>query len=92
MRNLVIGNLPQSRRSLNLGEYAEDATLVMEEQPTKEKRPLFIEANTMEATLDHLKSDCIIPVFAKDNELPYHMWLSLKLCKTLQGHSFKVNK
>ena len=45
MRNLVIGNLPQSRRSLNLGEYAEDATLVMEEQPTKEKRPLFIEAN-----------------------------------------------
>ena len=44
MRNLVIGNLPQSRRSLNLGEYAEDATLVMEEQPTKEKRPLFIEA------------------------------------------------
>ena len=68
MRNLVIGNLPQSRRSLNLGEYAEDATLVMEEQPTKEKRPLFIEANTMEATLDHLKSDCIIPVFAKDNE------------------------
>ena len=68
MRNLVIGNLPQSRRSLNLGEYAEDATLVMEEQPTKEKRPLFIEANTMETTLDHLKSDCIIPVFAKDNE------------------------
>ena len=68
MRNLVIGNLPQNRRSLNLGEYAEDATLVMEEQPTKEKRPLFIEANTMEATLNHLKSDCIIPVFAKDNE------------------------
>lgn len=28
MRNLVIGNLPQNRRSLNLGEYAEDATLV----------------------------------------------------------------
>ena len=45
MRNLVIGNLPQNRRSLNWGEYAEDATLVMEEQPTKEKRPLFIEAN-----------------------------------------------
>lgn len=68
MRNLVIGNLPQNRRTLNLGEYAEDATLVMEEQPTREKRPLFIEANTMEATLEHLKSGCIIPVFAKDNE------------------------
>ena len=41
MRNLVIGNLPQSRRSLNLGEYAEDATLVMEEQPTKAKSCLL---------------------------------------------------
>ena len=29
----------------------------------------FIEANTREATLQHLKNDCIIPVFSKDNEL-----------------------
>jgi len=29
----------------------------------------FIEANTKEATLQHLKADCIIPVFSKDNEL-----------------------
>ena len=29
----------------------------------------FIEANTKEATLQHLKKDCIIPVFSKDNEL-----------------------
>ena len=29
----------------------------------------FIEANTKESTLQHLKSDCIIPVFSKDNEL-----------------------
>ncbi|UBZ08265.1 DUF3871 family protein [Salegentibacter mishustinae] len=28
----------------------------------------FIEANTKEVTLEHLKKDCIIPVFAKDNE------------------------
>ena len=28
----------------------------------------FIEANTMEVTLDHLKNECTIPVFAKDNE------------------------
>ena len=28
----------------------------------------FIEANTSEVTLDHLKNDCIIPVFSKDNE------------------------
>ena len=29
----------------------------------------FIEANTKEASLQHLKNDCIIPVFSKDNEL-----------------------
>lgn len=28
----------------------------------------FIEANTKEVSLEHLKNDCIIPVFAKDNE------------------------
>lgn len=28
----------------------------------------FIEANTQNISLSHLKSDCIIPVFAKDNE------------------------
>jgi len=28
----------------------------------------FIEANTMEVSLNHLKNECTIPVFAKDNE------------------------
>ena len=28
----------------------------------------FIEANTKAVSLDHLKQDCIIPVFSKDNE------------------------
>ena len=28
----------------------------------------FIEANTQQVSLAHLKQDCIIPVFAKDNE------------------------
>jgi hypothetical protein len=28
----------------------------------------FIEANTKEVSLEHLKHDCIIPVFSKDNE------------------------
>ncbi|MBG6110982.1 hypothetical protein IWX84_001864 [Flavobacterium sp. CG_9.10] len=31
-------------------------------------RSNFIEANTIAVDLDHLKSECIIPVFAKDNE------------------------
>ena len=33
--------------------------------PTDNK---FIEANTIDVSLSHLKNDCIIPVFAKDNE------------------------
>lgn len=33
------------------------------------RKPLsFIEANTTEVTIDHLKGECIIPVFSKDNE------------------------
>lgn len=34
---------------------------------TSEKRH-FIEANTIEVSLEHLKNECTIPVFAKDNE------------------------
>ena len=68
MNDLVIGGMPQERRTLNLGEYAEEAVLITEEQPAKQKRPLFIEANTVDVTMEHLKNDCIIPVFAKDNE------------------------
>lgn len=33
------------------------------------KRLPFIEANTKEATLQHLKEECVVPVFSKDNEI-----------------------
>jgi len=36
-------------------------------QPQKEKRKAFIEANTEEVTLSHLRNDCVIPTF-RDNE------------------------
>ena len=29
----------------------------------------FIEANTKEVTMEHLKNDCVVPVFSKDNEI-----------------------
>ena len=69
MRNLqIIGNVPQVRRESNFGEYAEEATII--EEPVKPKRVNhFIEANSVEVTLDHLKNDNVIPVFSKDNEL-----------------------
>ena len=41
--------------------------------PIAEEKPIsnlpFIEANTKEVNLSHLKDDCIIPVFSKDNEV-----------------------
>lgn len=65
MRDLVImPTMAQRREPLNMGEFAEEATLV---NPRKVNH--FIEANTMEIDLQHLKSDCIVPVFSKDNEL-----------------------
>lgn len=69
MRNLqIIGNVPQVRRESNFGLYAEEATVI--EETVKPKRVNhFIEANSVEVTLDHLKNDNVIPVFSKDNEL-----------------------
>ena len=65
MRNLqIIGNVPQVRRESNFGEYAEEAVII-EEPVIKQKRPLFIEANTIEASLEHLRNDCIIPRIRK---------------------------
>lgn len=55
-------------KRINLGEYAEEATIV--EEVTRTPKTLhFIEANTFEVDLQHLRNDCITPVFAKDNEL-----------------------
>lgn len=43
---------------------------------TIEKSP-FIVANTSQVTMDHLRDDCIIPVFAKDNEttISHHQFI-----------------
>ena len=55
-------------KRMNLGEYAEEATIV--EDVTRTPKTLhFIEANTLDVDLNHLADDCITPVFAKDNEL-----------------------
>ena len=69
MENLVLlPTLAQKRRG-NFGQFAEDATIVSEDTTRMKKVNHFIEANTMEIDLQHLQSDCIVPVFSKDNEL-----------------------
>lgn len=43
---------------------------IIEEQPVvaQQTSKNFIEANTQKVALNHLKNECIIPVFSKDNE------------------------
>ena len=71
MRNLIImPSMAQNREGMNLGEYAEEATIIMDE-PIKPANH-FIEANTQEVTLQHLTKDCIIPSFASMEETISH--------------------
>ena len=43
--------------------------LFQQEARTADHKLPFIEANTKEVEMSHLKEDCIIPVFSKDNEV-----------------------
>lgn len=69
MENLVLLPAMAQKRRGNFGQFAEDATIISEETTRMKKVNHFIEANTMEIDLQHLQSDCIVPVFSKDNEL-----------------------
>lgn len=69
MENLVLLPAMAQKRSGNFGQFAEEATIISEETARVKKVNHFIEANTMEIDLQHLQSDCIVPVFSKDNEL-----------------------
>ena len=52
MRNLqIIGNVPQVRRESNFGEYAEEAVIIEEQPKVKKENPHFLEANTLEVTM-----------------------------------------
>lgn len=60
MRDLVI--IPvQRRESLNMGEFAEEATII---QDVPQSSVNFLEANTDEVTLDELANKCVVPTWA----------------------------
>ena len=45
---------------------------VLENEPANTRRVNklpFIEANTKEVAIEHLRNDCVVPVFSKDNEI-----------------------
>ena len=51
-----------SRRSLNLGEFAEEATIVIDE-PTR-AAVSFLEANTEAISIEELANKCVVPTWA----------------------------
>lgn len=64
--NLLLPSTTRMTMHHDWKRNAEDAVLMIE-QP--KKRSPFIEANTTGVSLDHLRNECIIPTFAKDNEV-----------------------
>lgn len=61
----------QYKRNKSL-EYASniiDITPLPERKVNKSNSKRFIEANTLEVDLHHLKNECVVPVFSKDNEI-----------------------
>ena len=68
MNELIITMPTLAKRRIDLGE-AEEAVIVEDTIIRTPSNLHFIEANTSEVTLQHLRADCVTPVFARDNEL-----------------------
>ena len=62
--NEVIMLPTTSRRSLNLGEFAEDATIVVEDAVKTRAAVNFLEANTEAITIEELATKCVVPTWA----------------------------
>ncbi len=61
MRDLTI-MLANNRKGMNWGEYAEEATIIVEE--TAKPSVSFLEANTDAITLEELANKCVVPTWA----------------------------
>jgi hypothetical protein len=53
---------------MNLVLNKTEHQVIDDAQVIQSTRKNFIEANTLQVDLDHLKNECIVPVFSKDNE------------------------
>lgn len=59
-------------RSLRYDAEVIEPIEIIEPEPLRSGRGNklpFIEANTKEVTIEHLRNDCVVPVFSKDNEI-----------------------
>ena len=69
-----------------IGDVLQETNTIVQKSSSK-----FIEANTKEVSLDHLKNDCIIPVFAKDNESTISHFEFIDATKEIAKDFFEVN-
>lgn len=67
-----------------VNDIIEDTSNLVQKSSSK-----FIEANTTEVSLSHLKQDCIIPVFAKDNETTLSHFEFIDATKEIAESVFK---
>ena len=69
----------------------EEAIVVedMESLSFPKVRKHFIEANTKESSLYHLKNDCIVPVFSKDNEITISHTQFIETVQDCAGNLFR---
>ncbi len=70
METMLLTPVSQVRK-INPFKEIEDAVILTTSQDTNNKAPRkqFIESNTKEVCIQHLKHECVIPVFSKDNEV-----------------------
>lgn len=64
MENLfILPNAAQRRESLHMGEFAEEATVILDE-PNAKSGVSFLEANTDSVTMEELTNKCVVPTWA----------------------------
>ena len=65
LKHMTTMNLP----AYPLNDFEDNPFAIQITQPPKIHSRHFIEANTKPVTIDHLRDDCVVPVFSKDNEV-----------------------
>jgi hypothetical protein len=72
---------------LNSIELNPFALQITEPKPQVQHARHFIEANTTSTTIEHLRDDCVVPVFSKDNEVTISHQAFIE---TLLGAAYRV--
>jgi hypothetical protein len=67
-------------------EMIQETNTVVQKSSSK-----FIEANTTEVSFEHIKEECIIPVFAKDNETTISHFEFIDATKEIAQNLFKTD-